>query len=173
MVSIRKGNLNDINLLTKISKTSFLEAHGESASEKDINEYVSNTFTNKVFEKELNNIRNVFNLVYYDEIAVGYSKVIFNSEHSNIPFKNVTKLERLYVLESFHNLKLGFQLFKHNLNEALKNNQAGLWLFVWTENHKAINFYKKVGFEVVDQHDFKISDTHSNPNYQMLLTFKN
>jgi len=46
-----------------------------------------------------------------------------------------------------------------------------MWLFVWTENHKAINFYKKAGFKIVGQHDFQISATHSNPNHQMLLTF--
>jgi diamine N-acetyltransferase len=172
MVSIRKATINDIELLTKIGKTSFLEAHGKSASEEDINEYVSNKFTNEAFEVELKDTNNIFYIISYNETVVGYSKIIFNSEHSNIPFKNVTKLERLYLLEAFHSLKLGLQLFKYNLNEAIKNNQAGIWLFVWTKNQKAINFYKKAGFEVVGQHDFQITATHSNPNYQMLLTFK-
>ena len=74
-------------------------------------------------------------------------------------------------MEEFHSLKLGLELFNFNLNESVKHKQAGMWLFVWTENHKAINFYKKAGFKIVGQHDFQISATHSNPNHQMLLTY--
>ena len=173
MISIRKATLNDTELLTNLGKTTFLEAHGKSAPEKDIMEYVNNKFTNTVFAEELNDKNNIFHIIQYNETAVGYSKIIYNAAHSNIPIKNSTKLERLYVLEAYHSLKLGYQLFKHNLDEAIKNQQAGMWLFVWTENQKAINFYKKLGFEVVGEHSFQISKTHYNPNYHMFLTIKN
>jgi ribosomal protein S18 acetylase RimI-like enzyme len=88
-----------------------------------------------------------------------------------MPIKNVTKLERLYVLKEFHHLKLGLELFNFNVELSKKNNQAGMWLFVWTENLKAINFYKKAGFNIVGKYNFKISETHSNPNHQMLLLY--
>lgn len=171
MTTIVRATLSDIELLTQIGKTSFLEAHGRSTSEENINEYVSKNFTNKAFEEALKDTNNIFYIIYFNGKAVGYSKIIFNCQHPNIPIKNITKLERLYLLEEFHNLKLGLELFNYNLNESVKHNQSGLWLFVWTENHKAINFYKKAGFKIVGQHDFQITATHSNPNHQMLLTF--
>ncbi|MEO6707056.1 MAG: hypothetical protein ABIN04_14540, partial [Ginsengibacter sp.] len=68
-----------------------------------------------------------------------------------------------------YDLKLGYNLFEFNRNLARTNNQKGIWLFVWKENERAIRFYKKNGFEVIGNFDFKISETHSNPNYQMLL----
>lgn len=171
MTSIVKATIQDIELLTQIGKTSFLEAHGKSASEENINEYVNQKFNKQVFETELKDSNNIFYIIYFNKKAVGYSKIIFNTQHPNIPFKNITKLERLYLLEEFHSLKLGLELFNYNLQESVKHKQVGMWLFVWTENHKAINFYKKAGFEIVGQHDFQISATHSNPNHQMLLTF--
>jgi ribosomal protein S18 acetylase RimI-like enzyme len=171
MTSIVRATLKDIEQLTKIGKTSFLEAHGRSASEENINEYVNKNFTNKVFEEALKDSNNIFYIIYFNEMAVGYSKIIYNYQHPNIPIKNITKLERLYLLEEFHSLKLGLELFNFNLNESVKHKQAAMWLFVWTENHKAINFYKKAGFKIVGHHDFQITATHSNPNHQMLLTF--
>jgi len=171
MATIVRATLSDIELLTQIGKKSFLEAHGKSASEENINEYVSKNFTNKAFEEALKDSNNIFYIIYFNGKAVGYSKIIFNSQHPNIPIKNITKLERLYLLQEFHSLKLGLELFNYNLNESVKHQQSGIWLFVWTENHKAINFYKKNGFKIVGQYDFQITATHSNPNHQMLLIF--
>ncbi len=171
MISIIQATLNDSNLLANLGETTFLEAHGKSASEENIITYISKKFTNKAFEEELKDTNNIFYIIYFNQVVVGYSKIIFNSKHPNIGFENVTKLERLYILQEFHGLKLGLELFKYNLNISIKNNQNGMWLFVWTENHKAINFYKKTGFEIVGHYDFEITPTHSNPNHQMLLTF--
>lgn len=171
MTSIIRATVKDIELLTHLSKSTFIEAHGRSASEENINEYVSKKFTNQVFKKELKDSNNIFYIIYYNETAVGYSKIIFNFQHPNIRNKNITKLERLYLLEAFHSLKLGLELFNYNLNESIKQNQEGMWLFVWIENNKAINFYKKAGFKIVGHYDFQITATHSNPNHQMLLTF--
>jgi ribosomal protein S18 acetylase RimI-like enzyme len=52
---------------------------------------------------------------------------------------------------------------------ASANNQKGMWLFVWQKNERAIKFYKKNGFEIIGNFNYKISETHSNPNYQMFL----
>ena len=82
--------------------------------------------------------------------------------------ENITKLERIYLLKEFY---LGAELFEYNVRLAKENNQKGMWLFVWVENERAVNFYKKNGFVIIGSHDFKISETHSNPNHQMFLGF--
>ena len=71
----------------------------------------------------------------------------------------------------FHNLKLGWELFNFNVKQSKAQQQVGMWLHTWTENQKAINFYSKAGFKIIGHHDFKISETHCNPNYQMLLIY--
>lgn len=171
MISIIQASVNDSNLLTNLGKTTFIEAHGRSASEDIISEYISKNFTNKAFEEELHDLNNVFHIIYFNQTAVGYSKIIFNTQQLNISTKNITKLERIYILEDYHGLKLGLELFKFNRNKSIKNNQNGMWLYVWTENHKAINFYKKAGFKIIGHYDFQITEKHSNPNHQMLLTY--
>lgn len=173
MIKIIRATVTDAELLVRIGKTSFIESHGRSASKEDIDAYVKLKFNKITFFDELNVSSNYFYIIEHNQIPVGYSKIIFDCSHETIPFKNVTKLERLYILKEYHHLKLGFELFNFNVRESKKQFQAGMWLFVWTENEKAINFYNQMGFKIVGSHDFKISETHSNPNHQMLLTYTN
>jgi ribosomal protein S18 acetylase RimI-like enzyme len=84
----------------------------------------------------------------------------------------VTKLERLYLLKEFYGRNLGAELFNFNLNLSKEAGEKGLWLYVWKGNDRAIRFYQKQGFEIVGSHDFKISETHHNPNHQMFLKFQ-
>jgi ribosomal protein S18 acetylase RimI-like enzyme len=85
--------------------------------------------------------------------------------------KNLAKLERIYLLKEFYDLKLGSALFNFNVDLSKQNNQMGMWLFVWKQNLRAVNFYKKNRFAIIGSYNFKISETHSNPNYQMFLKF--
>ncbi|MEO9209693.1 MAG: hypothetical protein ABI208_01270, partial [Ginsengibacter sp.] len=74
-------------------------------------------------------------------------------------------------LKEFYNLKMGLELMNFNIELSKSDNQVGMWLFVWIENVRALNFYMKNGFEIIGSHDFKISATHSNPNHQMFLKY--
>lgn len=171
MITIVRATESDAKLLVDIGKSSFIDSHGMSASKEEIDAFVKLYFNESTFSKELQDCNKHFYIIYHNQTPAGYSKIIFDFPHQRIPFNNVTKLERLYLLTEFHDLKLGLELFNFNVQESLKQYQAGMWLFVWTENARAFNFYTKVGFKIIGSHDFKISETHSNPNFQMLLTF--
>jgi len=171
MVSIVKAKQEDFQLMTEIGKATFLESHGHSASEADINQYVSEKYNHEVFRKELSDPQNFYHIIYYQQQTAGFSKIIFNTPHSNIKEENVTKLERIYLLKEFYSLKLGAELLKFNIELSKQKNQAGIWLFVWKENPRAVNFYKKAGFDIIGSYDFKLTETHSNPNHQMFLRY--
>jgi len=169
MTLIVKATANDCHILATIGKTTLIESHGNSAPEEDINSYVNENFTPKVFEKELRDEKNIYYLIYYNNQPVGYSKIILNTPNKNIDVDNVAMLERIYVLKEFYGLRLGYELLKFNMGLSKPNNQHGIWLNVWVENKKAINFYKKVGFKIIGSYEFRVSETHSNPNHQLFL----
>lgn len=171
MTTILTATPIDAKLLAEISKTTFLESHSYSASKNDIKNYVASKFSVAEFERELKKKKNLYYILYYNEKPIGYSKIVLNITDKNIPINNATKLERIYVLEEFQKLKLGLKLFQFNIDVSKKHKQSGMWLYTWIENHKAINFYTKAGFEIVGKFDFKISETHSNPNHQMFLSY--
>lgn len=168
---ITRATKKDWRLLVDMGKVSFLEAHGNSASPEILSTYVDKNYNEEVFKTELATPKNVYRIIYHNQQAAGYSKIIFDAPHANIPVANVTKLERLYLLKEFYGLNLGLELLQYNIDISKKNGQSGIWLFVWKENHRAINFYKKAGFEIIGSHDFKISETHANPNHQMFLAY--
>jgi ribosomal protein S18 acetylase RimI-like enzyme len=171
MTSIVRAGKKDYQLLSEIAKQTFIESHGHSASAEDINTYVTEKYRPHVLKEELSERKNIYFIIYNNKRAAGYSKIIFDTPYADSSIKNIAKLERLYLLKEFYNLKLGAELFQFNVDFSKKNNQKGIWLFVWKENQRAVNFYKKNGFVIVGSYDFKISETHSNPNHQMLLRF--
>ncbi len=171
MISIAKAKIEDSELIADLGSKTFIESHGHSASVDDIDNYVNAKFNIDAIQEELKDRRNIYHIIYHDHQPAGYSKIIFNENHSGIQPRDVTKLERIYLLKEFYDLKLGHQLLEFNISLSEQNNQEGMWLFVWKANHRAVRFYEKAGFEVVGSYDFKLTDSHSNPNHQMLLTY--
>lgn len=171
MSSILRATISDFKLLTDLGKQTFIESHGKSALKSDIDFYIGEKYTYKTFQEELRNPDNIYHIIYCEAQPIGFSKIILNSPTPNIPMDNVTKLDRLYLLKDFYKLKKGLELFNFNVELSKSNNQAGIWLFVWKENERAVNFYMKNGFQVIGSYDFQISATHSNPNHQLFLKY--
>lgn len=171
MISIVKASIADLPLIADIGKRTFIESHGHSAPPEDIARYVEEKFSNEVIKTELSDTNNIFHIIYHENKPAGYSKIILNASHPDISLNNVTKLERLYLLKEFYNLKLGYELYAFNLDLSRQNKQAGIWLYVWKENHRAVDFYMRAGFEAIGSFDFQISPTHANPNHHMFLKY--
>ena len=171
MLVIKKATIKNVGLLSKLSIASFLPAHGHSAPKKIIDTYVGANFSEANFIKELSNPNFEYHILYYKDQVAGFSKVIFNFENKDIVAKNATKMERLYLLKEFYNLGLGKELMNFNAAIAKKHKQAGIWVFVWIENLKAIAFYNKMGFKKVGEYDFVLSPTKTNPNHVLYLKF--
>lgn len=173
MVKIVKATIDDWEVLTKISKQSFLESHGTSASKEDIESFTSKNYCKNAFTEELLDLANSYHLIYFNNEVAGYSKIVCNTPNINIKEQNITKLDRLYLLKAFYNKNLGSKLFDFNINVSKNNQQKGIWLAVWVENFRAIRFYEKKGFKIVGDYSFKLSNTHSNPNHIMYLQYTN
>lgn len=171
MISIIKAKKGDFHLLADLGKTTLIESHWSSAAAEDISIYVDKNYSYQAVEAELDVAKNLYHIIYFEKKAVGYSKIVLNAWHSNVRLKNVAKLDRLYLLKEFYGLKLGFALFDFNVALSKRYNQAGMWLFVWQGNRRAIDFYQKMGFQITGNYDFKLSENHSNSSHQMLLIY--
>ena len=171
MKSIIKATSKDYETITHIGRIAVELSHRESCSIQDMNEFLANTYNHDVIKEELSDAKNIYHIIYFNEKPAGFSKIILNAGYQNITEKNVTKLDRIYLLEEFYNLKLGFELLKFNIELSKENNQSGIWLFTWTGNQRAVNFYLKNGFEIIGSHKFKVTATHYNPHHQMFLKY--
>lgn len=169
MISILKANLEHAQIISEIGRISVEEAHRDSCPTEDLSQYLEKNYNVEIIQDELNDEKNMYHLIYSDGEAAGFSKIILNSIHSNIQQTNITKLDRIYLLNKFFNRKLGFELLQFNIELSKKNNQFGIWLFTWVGNERAIKFYQKNGFEIIGAHNFQVTESHYNQNYQMFL----
>lgn len=171
MNTIARLHSDDHKLLAEIGKKSLLESHGSSAEESVMEAYVNSNFSLQACKAELDDPENIFHVIYHKGRPAGYSKIIFNAALPGIASPHITKLERLYLLKEFYGLKLGLELFRFNVNLSKQNSQTGMWLTVWSKNHRAINFYNASGFKVMGEGSFKLTETHANPTYEMFLQY--
>lgn len=171
MNSIVKTLENDAQVLSELATITMIESHGHSAKAEDVNDYIRRRLGVDSFKEELSDPKNIYYFIYNNGSLAGFSKIVFNAPYKDSEKKNITKLDRLYLLKEYYDLKLGAELFQFNVDLSKKNDQAGMWLYVWKGNPRAVNFYKKKGFVIIGSYDFQLSPTHSNPNHQMLLTY--
>lgn len=171
MTTIRKATPTDVELLSQLGRQTFIESHGHSAATEDVETYINTAYNIEACKQELEDANNIYHFIYHNNQPAGFSKIILNSPAPAVANQNITKLERIYILKQFYNMKLGLALLNFNIEFSKNQQQAGMWLYTWVENERAVNFYKKAGFTIIGSYDFRISATHTNPNHRMYLAF--
>jgi diamine N-acetyltransferase len=166
---IKKATPKDLTALAEAGKKAFYIPHKGAIPKDIIANYMLVNFSEKTLLKEITNTNFQYHLIYVNDVLAGFSKIIINTQNQHIKETNVTKMERLYLLEEFYNLGLGKELFQFNLDLAKQKNQKGIWLYVWIKNYRAIKFYRKNGFKKIASYDFPISDTETRPNEVLYL----
>ena len=76
------------------------------------------------------------------------------------------------MLKEYHGQKVGQILYDKAIEIAQQKSVDFVWLVVWEENPRAINFYKKNGFIEFDKHIFKLGDDEQT-DIMMKLKLKN
>lgn len=93
---------------------------------------------------------NVYSIIVYNDLdPIGYSLLtereykqkIFKSDHKSI------YIDQMCIINEYQNKGIGAKLIKFIKKFCLEKNIKRLELSVWVDNYKAINFYKKIGFE--------------------------
>ncbi len=85
-------------------------------------------------------------------------KLNFGQSQTELKDDKAIEIERIYVLKEFHGNKVGQILYDKAIEVARQKNADYVWLGVWEENPRAINFYKKNGFVEFDKHIFKLGE---------------
>jgi ribosomal protein S18 acetylase RimI-like enzyme len=170
-VEIKKIELSEIHELQKIGRQTFSETFADVNSEENMNQYLTEKFSIEKLTSELKNPDSEFYFASLNNNIVGFLKVNFAETQTELKDKNALEIERIYVLKEFHGLKIGQLLYSKALQIANNSNLNYIWLGVWEENHRALNFYKKNGFVEFDKHIFKLGDDEQT-DLLMKLTLK-
>jgi ribosomal protein S18 acetylase RimI-like enzyme len=155
---ITRANVNDAALLTKLSITTFRETFDKDNKKEDMDKYVADEMSVEKLAMELSEPDNIFFLAWYDSLLVGYAKIRTLKIPGELKDNNPMEIERIYVLQTHQDKKIGAALMCRCIDHAVAQQHDVVWLGVWEHNYKAVNFYKRWGFELFGSHNFVLGD---------------
>lgn len=123
-----------------------------------MNNYLDEGFSFTKLTTELSDNNAEFYFAILDNNVIGYLKINFGQSQTELQDNKAVEIERIYVLKEYHGKKVGQLLYDKAIKIAKQKNADYVWLGVWEENPRAINFYKKNGFVEFDKHIFKLGN---------------
>ncbi len=153
---LQKCSLSELDDLVRISKKTFADAFEKDNDSNDFKAYIDFAFDKEKILSELNDSNTSFYFAYRDEFLAGYFKLNRSDAQTDLKLKESIELERIYVLEQFQGMKMGQWMLTRAIILAKKEQKQFIWLGVWEENSRAVQFYEKYGFVKFGKHPYYI-----------------
>ena len=167
-IQIKKVSISNIDDLQKISRDTFYETFVTSTSEENMQHYLENNFSKEQLSKEVEHSHSEFYFALLENEVIGYLKINFSEAQTELNDNSALEVERVYVRNNYHGKGVGQQLLDYAIQLAKQKNMQAVWLGVWENNQRAINFYKKNGFVTFDKHVFMLGE-EAQTDYMMRL----
>ena len=156
-IEIRLAKKEDAPFIALLGRITFTETFGHFFRDKqDLLDYYNLTFSVEKIENGIEKPNNIFWIAFVNRLPVGYAKLKLNSKSEFMESKSVCQLQKIYVLKDFLSMRIGFELQNLLLKKSKDLEFNKIWLSVLNSNERAINFYRKNGFEKIGNHDFQI-----------------
>ena len=115
-------------------------------------------FSKNVVEKEILDADTTYYLAYLKRELVGYVKLCESKKPEGLTVGKTFEIARLYAVKNKIGSGVGKALMDHCIELAKKKKADTLWLGVWSQNQRAIQFYRKFGFEKFGDHTFMLGN---------------
>ncbi len=157
-IYIRIAEPEDAAILTQLAVATFVETFAADNTKEDMDKYVLTEMNQGKIATELADSTNTFYLASFDGNPAGFAKVRATETPAELAGNLPLEIERLYVLQQYQSHKIGAALMTKCISHAIENRFNMVWLGVWEHNQKAINFYKRWGFEFFGSHIFRLGN---------------
>ncbi|WP_109850985.1 GNAT family N-acetyltransferase [Aquimarina sp. AU58] len=158
MIKTKIATKADTDVLALLGRLTWAESHGHYIEDKsDVLKYLNENFSVFKTKQNINNPKQLFYIIYADDLPVGYAKLVVNASNENITSQNSCQLERIFILNDFIPLKIGQQLLTFVEEQAKKLQLDTMWLTVYIKNNRAIRFYERNKFKNVGEINFIVN----------------
>jgi ribosomal protein S18 acetylase RimI-like enzyme len=157
-IIINKASSEDVEIIQSLGIETFSETFAEDNTEEAMKKYLEESFNTEKIKSELNNPDSHFYIAWEEDNPVGYLKVNTGNAQTELQDDKSLEIERIYVKKSHHGKKVGQLLYDQALETAQQLKKSYLWLGVWEENLRALQFYRKNGFVEFDKHIFRLGE---------------
>ncbi|MBA2407222.1 MAG: GNAT family N-acetyltransferase [Chitinophagales bacterium] len=155
-IILRKATIEDAETLTILGVHTFTQTWAPFTKPDDLKIYVETAYAVDIIEQELRNDDIIYFVAMDGEKMIGFVKLSRKQDLGKWITDHCLEICRLYVLKEYFDKKVGKLLMETTINIAIKENTESIVLGVWEDNHRAVAFYKKWGFEVIGAHPFVV-----------------
>ncbi|MDH7445739.1 GNAT family N-acetyltransferase [Aquimarina sp. 2201CG14-23] len=156
-ITIRIAGVQEASDISFLGKKTFDQSFGHLFRDRnDLTGYLETTFSIEKLHTSMVKSDNVYWIVYYGDVAVGYAKIQLNSPSEFISSKKVCKLQKIYMLKEYLSMGIGAQLQEHIFDKVKTSGIEFIWLSVLKSNEKAVVFYKRNDYQIIGEHPFSI-----------------
>lgn len=157
-MEIKRVTQRQLTQLQAVSRATFADTFGAQNTAENLAEYLDEAYGDQQLTSELENPATTFWFALVAGQVAGYLKLNVGAAQSETRGDAALEVERIYILPAFKRQGIGTQLIQFAEQRARQQTKQKMWLGVWEHNPAAIAFYKRMGFEAVDDHVFKLGD---------------
>ena len=161
MITISEATISDIKQIQNIVHVTWPITYGEILSKEQLDYMLGLFYSDEALTFQYNKKEQLFYLIYEDETNLGFIGI----EH-DYNGEALTKIHKIYLLPETQGKGIGKKVIDEIEKLALDNNSTALILNVNRFN-TALGFYKKIGFEVVDEVNIDIGNGYLMEDYVM------
>lgn len=147
--------MNDAAVLAQIGASTFYETFRPFNTEEDMQAYIAKSYNETLILQNLKNEHIHYALATENNEVVGYIKLLLHAPHVKLTGRTI-ELEKIYVQQSQLGSGAGKLLMKYVIDYSRHQQFDTLFLGVWKENERAVQFYRKTGFTEFDTRFFPL-----------------
>ena len=149
---IRKATDTEAGLIASLSQKTFYDTFAPSNTKEDMDLFLKEQFTIPNLEAEVLEGKGQFYLMQDGDKVLGYVRLGRTATFE--PGIDSIEIVRFYMTTEAIGTGAASILMNFCLDLARENSYKKVALSVWKENHRAIAFYKKFGFEITGETEF-------------------
>lgn len=160
MISIIKATTADLKIISEIAHKTWPLTYGEILSPAQLEYMLDAFYSDTALRANMEN-GHEFILAKEDNICLGFAS--FEHHYQN---KNTTKIHKIYILPETQGKGIGKLLIDY-VSQFAKENDATWLLLNVNRFNKALTFYQKLGFEIIQEIDIELEYGYLMEDYVM------
>ena len=156
LVTIRRADEGDANLLADLGRQTFYETFAASNKADDMDAYSEAAFAIDRIVDELRHQETTFFIAEIPPKPVGFAELEASSPPECVRGPSPVRLHKLYVTADAIGTGVGSALMRFVIDWARGAGHGSMWLGVWEHNLRAVAFYERWGFRQVGTETFRL-----------------
>ncbi len=157
-IKIKYADTPYAELIADMSRKTFYDTFAAVNTKEDMDKFMNEQFNRESLINEVGAPGNIFLLGYDGDQPLGYAHIREGEKRTEFNSHSSIEIARIYATQAAIGKGVGKALMQECIRIAKEMNRDIIWLGVWEKNDRAIEFYKKWGFEKFAEHDFVLGN---------------